>query len=375
MLKVYKVCSIDPKPNYGHYVIEGLKKNNINYELVKEKEAHDDINFFEKKIWNKSFRATFQIFNYLLLKKKSLIHQYFPLEGFFIKKKKLGFLNLIFFPFSNFLLKIRGHKLVCTFHLLIFEDDLSKEFFNTFFFLELFNFKLLIKSLIKYYFKIIFRSIDIGIVHGEYLKNKLITQYNIKSSKIYVIHHGIRDYSHYIGQNQRFKDYFLYFGYIHKRKNLIKLIKIFSKNNKKLVIAGIPLDNNLYCKMLNICKDSQNINILGEVSETDLYNLIYFSNALIFPYNITMPGSGPIAIALGFKKYIFVTKSDYFQEYLKNFDHFINKDLSNLNFEIDQLSIRKEMHNKVANKIINEYNWDNYTTRLISLYAKLSKQS
>ena len=375
MQKIFNVCSIDPKPNYGYYVLEGLKKENINFELLKEKDSADDNNFNEKKIWDKNFKASFQIFYYLIFKKKSIIHHYFPLEGFFIKKKNLGFLNLFFFPFFNFLLRIRKHRILCTFHLLIFKDDLDLNFFETFFSKKLFIFRPILRVIINYYFKLLFNSIDTGIVHGEYIKVKLINQFGINEHKIAVIHHGIKDYSFFTGKNQKYKDYFLYFGYIHKRKNLLKLIEIFKKNKKHLIIAGIPLDKNLQNRIIDSCQNLNNITILGEVDEVELYDLIYFSNALIFPYKVTMPGSGPVALALGFKKYIFVTQSEYFDEYLKDFKRYIDSDLNNLNEEIKKFNHYKQIYNKVANQIISEYNWDQYNKKLISLYQKLSNKN
>src|SRR5690606_32528011 len=88
---------------------------------------------------------------------------------------------------------------------------------------------------------------------SEYSKKEIAGNYNIDPAKIDVVYNGINSFfkpleeSQKLATKQKFaygKDYFLYVGSLHPRKNISNLIKAFSlfknetKADLKLLLAG-----------------------------------------------------------------------------------------------------------------------------------------
>ena len=118
----------------------------------------------------------------------------------------------------------------------------------------------------------------------------IIEQYKVNAGKITVVYNGIKDIFQPISQRAKSetkehftqgKEFFLYAGAIHPRKNLINLLKAFSifkkrlKSNMKLVLAGrLAWKNEGFMQLLKTYKYKDDVIITGYVPDEVLVNLM-----------------------------------------------------------------------------------------------------
>ena len=86
------------------------------------------------------------------------------------------------------------------------------------------------------------------------------------------------------------KEYFIYIGAIHPRKNLVALLKAFSKFKKwqrssfKLVLAGrLAWKNDEFNRLLQTYKYRADVVLLNYVAEEELARLLGAAYALVYP--------------------------------------------------------------------------------------------
>jgi glycosyltransferase involved in cell wall biosynthesis len=86
------------------------------------------------------------------------------------------------------------------------------------------------------------------------------------------------------------KEYFLYVGAIHPRKNLMNLLKAFSvfkkrqKSNMQLLIAGrLAWDYENFIDSLKSYKYRQDVQLLGYLQQEELANIMGAAYSLVYP--------------------------------------------------------------------------------------------
>jgi glycosyltransferase involved in cell wall biosynthesis len=135
---------------------------------------------------------------------------------------------------------------------------------------------------------------------SHFSKNDIIKTYNTPEEKISVVFNGVRDvfqplpYEAQATVKETYtegKEYFIYVGAIHPRKNLVHLLKAFSffkkrqKSNMKLVLAGrLAWKNDVFLKLLKTYKYRNDVVLLHYVEdETALAQLVASAYAMVYP--------------------------------------------------------------------------------------------
>ncbi len=134
---------------------------------------------------------------------------------------------------------------------------------------------------------------------SEFSKNDIIQQYNISAEKINVVYSAVKDFFQPVNDTvktaikEKFtdgKEYFLFVGAIHPRKNLYNLLKAFSifkkrlKSNFKLVIAGrLAWKYESFMNSLKTYKFRDDVVLTGYLDEQELAALTASAYASVYP--------------------------------------------------------------------------------------------
>ena len=134
---------------------------------------------------------------------------------------------------------------------------------------------------------------------SEFSKRDIITQYKTDAAKIDVVFNGVKEIFQPISEEQRVttknkytegKEYFIYAGAIHPRKNLITLLKAFSvfkkrqQTNMKLVLTGrLAWKYESFKEGLKSYRYRNDVVMTGYVEEEELALLIGSAYAMVYP--------------------------------------------------------------------------------------------
>ena len=134
---------------------------------------------------------------------------------------------------------------------------------------------------------------------SKFSADDIVKQYNVNREKVHIVYNGIKSSFQPISQKTKTetkevftqgKEYFLYSGAIHPRKNLINLLKAFSifkkrmKSNMKLVLAGrLAWKNDEFLQLIKTYKYKEDVIITGYVSDEVLINLMGSCYAFVYP--------------------------------------------------------------------------------------------
>ena len=134
---------------------------------------------------------------------------------------------------------------------------------------------------------------------SQFSKQDIITHYNISHGKIDVVYSAVKEIFHPVSDEIKTatkikytdgKEYFVYAGAIHPRKNLMNLLKAFSvfkkrqKTNMKLLLAGrLAWKYESFAKSLQSYKYRNDIVMTGYVEEAELINITGSAYGLIYP--------------------------------------------------------------------------------------------
>ena len=134
---------------------------------------------------------------------------------------------------------------------------------------------------------------------SQFLKKEMVAQYKIPPEKISVVYSAAKEvfkplpWEAHAAVKEAYtegKEYFIYTGAIHPRKNLLNLLKAFSKFKKwqrsgfKLVLAGrMDWKNNEFLELLKTYKYRGDVVLLADVGEEALAQLVGAAYVLVHP--------------------------------------------------------------------------------------------
>jgi glycosyltransferase involved in cell wall biosynthesis len=134
---------------------------------------------------------------------------------------------------------------------------------------------------------------------SEFSRKDIVAHYPAAERKIEVVYNGVDvrikplEWESREAVKQRFaegKEYFLYIGSIHPRKNLINLLKAFSifkkrqQTNMKLIIAGrLAWKNESFVQALSTFRFRKDVYLAGYLSRSDLISVLGAAYALVNP--------------------------------------------------------------------------------------------
>jgi glycosyltransferase involved in cell wall biosynthesis len=208
---------------------------------------------------------------------------------------------------------------------------------------------------------------------SEFSKKDIISQYKIEADQIDVVPNGVKEIFHPLTDIEKEavknkltngKEYFVYAGAIHPRKNLTNLLKAFSifkkkqLSNWKLVLTGrLAWKYKNFVESLKTYKHREDVVLTGYLEEEELVNIIGSAYALAYPS--LWEGFGvPVLEAMRCHVPVITSENSAMQEIAKDAGLYANpKD-----------------HNDIAEKMMLLYKDENLRSQLIEKGKKISEQ-
>lgn len=395
------ITTLMPETHYSRYLIEALCKNDRNkmslfiYANKEEKiKAFDNINIKFNKCWSQNFFYPFQIARHAIKDKVDMVHLQHEINMYG------GMLTAILFPFLVVLLKITGIKVIVTIHAIVPKNEIDINLLETFSWPKNRILSIIVGLVLSYIYAATCSFSDTLIVHSEYLKSVLITDYRAKKDKILVIPHGVPMQNDSTDLNEinafwwdkiNSNKIILNFGYVVRRKGLEYLIDAFEGVSKKyddyvLVITGGTLKGHEeYVESLKIIIGekglSDRIIFTSFVKETELRNLFMMSEFVVLPALYSISASGPLAQAISYHKPTIGTNIGVFREEVNDGVNGI------LCLPRDSKSLEKAILNLIENPVLLQKmsenmkkkaevrSWHNIAIRTFSVYENLMQSS
>jgi glycosyltransferase involved in cell wall biosynthesis len=240
--------------------------------------------------------------------------------------------------------------------------------------------------------KIVYKSSKGIIAHSNFIRNKIITDFNINPAKLRVIPHGNFDF--YRPQEKLTKEdarrhfglqdedkVLLFFGGIREYKGLDTLLEAFriikDEDHYKLLIAGAPQDKQSASKYEKLIRQiTTNGKILYNFSfipNDDVARYFISSDVLILPYK-NIYHSGLVHLAYSFGKPIIAARVGDFEEVIDQdksgllLDENTAEDLACKIRMFFSNENRDQMENYVLNLNTGKYSWDTISEETINYY-------
>jgi glycosyltransferase involved in cell wall biosynthesis len=134
---------------------------------------------------------------------------------------------------------------------------------------------------------------------SDFSKEDIVKHYKTPEEKINVVYSAAKEIFKPVAEKVKEevknkytegKEYFIYIGAIHPRKNLLNILKAFSlfkkrqQSNFKLIIAGrLAWKNDTLAENLKTYKYKGDVIMTGYVAETELVNLLASAYCLMYP--------------------------------------------------------------------------------------------
>ncbi len=212
---------------------------------------------------------------------------------------------------------------------------------------------------------------------SSFSKNDIISQYKIDPDKIDVVFSAAKDLFKSSGDEEKSfiknkytegKEYFLYTGAIHPRKNLMNLLKAFSvfkkrqKTNMKLVLAGrLAWKYESFTESLKSYKYRDDVVMTGYVDEVELVKITGAAYGLVYPS--FFEGFGvPVLEAMKCNVPVITSANSAMQEIAKDAALYIDPE-SHTDIADKMMLLYKDenLRNQLIEKgrsTAEEYNWD-----------------
>jgi glycosyltransferase involved in cell wall biosynthesis len=212
---------------------------------------------------------------------------------------------------------------------------------------------------------------------SEFSKQDIIAQYKIETGKISIVPNAAKEIFHPLPEIEKEavknkytdgKEYFVYAGAIHPRKNLTNLLKAFSlfkkrqKSSWKLVLAGrLAWKYKQFVEKLKTYKYKEDVVLTGYLQEEELVKVIGSAYGLVYPS--VWEGFGvPVLEAMRCKVPVITSENSAMQEiageaalYIKPTDH--NDIAEKMMLLYKDENLRSELIEK-GEHISNQYSWD-----------------
>jgi len=228
----------------------------------------------------------------------------------------------------------------------------------------------------RYTPKFLTKAISVATV-SEFSRQDIITQYKTDATKIDVVFNGVKEIFQPVSDEDKAatknkytdgKEYFVYAGAIHPRKNLMNLLKAFSvfkkrqQTNMKLVLAGrLAWKYESFKEKLKSYKYRNDVVMTGYVDDKELFQLIGSAYGMVYPS--LLEGFGvPVLEAMQCDVPVITSANSSMQEIAK--DAALYVDANSHNNIADKMmllykdeNLRKELILK-GRQIAKQYNWD-----------------
>lgn len=241
------------------------------------------------------------------------IHHEFRMYG--------GLGSMITFPVLLLLLKLQRYPVVTTIHGVVPQKNINRRFFYIFMVPPY----IIHRPSLKLFFFLIYYTIGFFstcvICHTSGMKKILETEYKIPPKKIHVLRPIV---PHQI-QASSAGNYFIYFGYMVRRKGIIPLLNEFKKFIKKfpayrLILAGGTIDGqeeaqNEITSHIQKIHLEKNVSIYGYVATpAEMKKLYQRAGAALLPTEVSIAASGPLYHAQSYGKCVIASDIGFLRE-------------------------------------------------------------
>jgi glycosyltransferase involved in cell wall biosynthesis len=320
-MKVVLISSMLPSGHYSQYLAGGLNSlPNIQLIIYADKNP-ENLNIYGyghiKNIWSKNVGYISQIIREIGKDKPDIVHVQHEVNMYG------GLATAALFPLLLLMLKVKRCRVVTTIHASVYMKQINAEFMSLFHRDSTFFGPTLLKAFFFYLFKAISILSDGVIVHTQLAKKILVADYSMNAAGISVIPIAIPV------RNIRYtnrESYFLYFGYMVRRKGLDFALEGFKRyleknlgSSFKLVLVGGVISGqeealNEIKSMIHVHGLEKNVIIRGFVEEDELDQLFCEAEAVIIPAKVSMGSSGPLFHAASYGKCVVASKLGHFME-------------------------------------------------------------
>ena len=212
---------------------------------------------------------------------------------------------------------------------------------------------------------------------SEFSKKDIMQQYKTPAAKIDIVYNGVKEIFQPLKEEVKVatknkytegKEYFVYAGSIHPRKNLMKLLKAFSifkkrqQTNIKLVLAGrLAWKYESFKENLKSYKYRNDVIMTGYTEQKELVNIIGSAYGMVYPS--LFEGFGvPVLEAMQCDVPVITSVNSAMQEIAKDAALFADPENSTDIAEKMMLlykdeKLRKELIEK-GKKVASKYDWD-----------------
>lgn len=233
-----------------------------------------------------------------------------------------GGVTILLFPILLLIIRLMKIRVITTIHAAVYKREIDERFISLFLMKKPWYIK---PFILKVFFHILFTSIsrvsDSIVCHSNMMKDILTIDYGVQKEKVHMIRTIIPKRT-FLKQKKGM--YFLYFGYIVRRKGLEKLIDGFATFHKKypdfkLVLAGgiIQGQEKVKDEIATYVQNKQmsaHIVFTGFVDNKHIDDLYKKAYAVVMPTYLSMGSSGPLYHAQSYGKCIIASDVGHFKE-------------------------------------------------------------
>lgn len=332
MIKVAMVSTILPETNYSRFLIESIQSNlkdDVEMLVYTDKNRKNlEVPLDKIKLaWSASFLYPFQIFRQIIKDKVDIVHLQHEINMYG------GPTTAVLFPLLMLLLRFTKAKSVVTIHAVMPKRQITRDFMKAFSRSCFRSFAFLTRYILSFIYQMTLCFPSLVIVHSNYIRSVLISDYKASPDKIIVIPHGVPDKriteaTHSSGgkwtKQIADKKVILSFGYVVKRKDLETLVEAFSRVAKKhidyfLVIAGgeLPYQKGYISELKSLAGNKglkNNIIFTSFIDAKELERLFQLAQFVVLPCKYSISASGPLAITIHYHKPVIATDVGTFHE-------------------------------------------------------------
>jgi glycosyltransferase involved in cell wall biosynthesis len=320
------VSSFYPETNYSRYLADHIIQEGSNTSitlLVYGEVNNTGCGQKHEQVWKKGCLSLLYIARKIYRDRPNVVHFQHEVNMYG------GVISSVLFPILVYFAKLLNSKVVVTIHAVPCLNEINHRF------VKLFrgDSTLISPQMLKIYFQFLYKLINLNseslIVHTNLLKKNLCDCYNISEDKVRVINHGVFFNKKNHTKNIK-KNYFLYFGYLTRRKGIedvidgfCEYINIHKGSDFKLILSGgvIKGQEFAYEEIVNRIKSlnmEDRIQITGFIDENKIKSLFSEAYAVVIPAEISISASGPLAQAYSYSKCVLASNIGSFVEEINN---------------------------------------------------------
>lgn len=395
-----KICMVSTHPisgggvsSYTKNLVQSLREHEVDVAVFSNKPRNKKLIQTCEGVyatWNKGILYPFQTFKMLANTSVDIVHVQ---HEFFLYG---GVISAILFPVMLALIRLLHKPVVVTIHGVIPLSEMNERFKEE---NELDGPLPLLKLGLIFLTKTIVFLSDAVIVHGKFFLETLCNEYGCPKWKIYAIPLGVGKAVNMIPQNEAKKRLGLenkvivfFFGYISKYKGIETLIEAFGRIAKEhpnliLIIGGGKHPRlrqsfkyeDYITKLQREARSSapKQIMFTGFISNEKLPLYFSLADIMVFPYNIVMSSSAPLALSMCYGKPVIASDIPPFRELIPLGEALFKKNSSEDLIKKLQLMLNdRNLRDRIAlyvRRVAECNSWSNVSLQTCNVFQNLCK--